>query len=136
MQQDERPPPPMSLVVEVDAVDLGILAGARRARGPIAAHCHAPSTGEKSGSADTDSEEPRNSSVRGEGQTTGPPSCERPQPLARPTAGTNPRAVRRGRAGAQPPPRPPAVEAIGLAVEDRIRVPNGLYQQTLRVIRV
>src|SRR5882672_740586 len=47
MQQDERPPAPMSLVIEVDAVDLGVLAGALRLCGPIAGHGHAPCVNEK-----------------------------------------------------------------------------------------
>src|SRR5260370_33104102 len=76
MQQDERPPAPMSLVVEVDAVDLRVLARALRVRGPIGAHCHAPSTGEKSGSADTDSAGAWNSSVRSKTAQERDPRCK------------------------------------------------------------
>src|SRR4029077_5387738 len=42
MQEDERPAAPVDLVIEIDAVDLGILAGALRLGGPFAAHGHTP----------------------------------------------------------------------------------------------
>jgi hypothetical protein len=42
MEQDERPPAPMSLEIEVDAVDLGVLAGALGVSGPSAGHGDAP----------------------------------------------------------------------------------------------
>src|SRR5205823_11569082 len=38
VQQDERPPAPVDLVVEVDAVDLRVLARALRLCGPITGH--------------------------------------------------------------------------------------------------
>ena len=43
VQQDHRPPGPVRLVVQVDAVDLGILAGACRLGSPIGAHGDSPS---------------------------------------------------------------------------------------------
>src|ERR1700687_6166940 len=66
MQQDERPPTPVSLEVEVDAVDLGVPAGAFRLCSPIAGHGHAPCVKERSGSGNRDSPFARNSSVRRE----------------------------------------------------------------------
>jgi hypothetical protein len=48
MKEDERPAAPMSLVVEVDAVDLRVMAGALRVFGPIAGHRHTPWVNEKS----------------------------------------------------------------------------------------
>src|SRR6266699_2138383 len=76
MQKDERPPAPMSLVVEVDAVDLGVLASSLRVRGPIGAHCHAPSTRDKSGFAHIDSTGAWNSSVRSKTAQDRDPRCQ------------------------------------------------------------
>src|SRR2546422_637563 len=59
----------MSLVVEVDAVDLGVLAGALCVCGAIAGHVRAPCVNEKSGVDDRDSAGVRNSSVRGKATT-------------------------------------------------------------------
>src|ERR1700737_4730713 len=42
VQQDQRAPSPMRFVIELDAVDLGVLAGALRVGRPIGLHCCAP----------------------------------------------------------------------------------------------
>src|ERR1700694_2719971 len=79
MEQDERPTAPVSFVVEIDAVDLGELAGAFRVCGP--GHSHAPCANEKSAAEDRDCPGARNSSVRRE---VAPPSCLlfKPEPTA------------------------------------------------------
>src|SRR6267378_8364026 len=48
MKKDERPPAPMGLVVEVDAVDLGVFTDALRLCCPLAGHCRAPCVTENS----------------------------------------------------------------------------------------
>src|ERR1700694_5237970 len=70
MEQDERPTARVSFVVEVDAVDLGVLAGAFLVCGP--GHGHAPCANEKSAAENRDSPGARNSSVRRE---VAPRSC-------------------------------------------------------------
>src|SRR5260370_28846260 len=63
MEQDERAPASMSFEVEVDAVALGVLAGAFRVCGQIAGHRHARCVNEKSVAEDRDSNGARNSSA-------------------------------------------------------------------------
>src|SRR2546430_1275257 len=63
VQEDQRRPVTVGLVVEVDVVDLGVLAGALRVGGPIGGHGQAPSVRGKWNVEDSDFAWTWNSSV-------------------------------------------------------------------------